>query len=181
MAAFGAGADAVAADESLSEAAREARIMEIYAEYEPDVAAFSALAAQYAAEIAALAVAEADIEAEVAEAMADVDIQAEVAAALAEARAAQAEAVFANAESRVVLADEMEGMTAVEQAALQAQIAAAVTQAVAGVDYSAIIEASLAQVDVESVMAEAMTALEHLDIQMDDIDADADREPDTNE
>ena len=89
--------------------------------------------------------------------------------------------MFANAESRVVLADEMEGMTAVEQAALQAQIAAAVTQAVAGVDYSAIIEASLAQVDVESVMAEAMTALEHLDIQMDDIDADADREPDTNE
>lgn len=84
MEAFGERAEAVAEDESLTEAQKEARIKTIWAEYAPDVAAFTATVTEQAGAVAAAALADLDIEAVVAEALADADIDGEVARALAE-------------------------------------------------------------------------------------------------
>lgn len=82
MEAFGERAEAIAEDESLSEAQKEARIKAIWADYAPDVAAFTATVTQQAGGIAAAALAGIDIEAVVAEAMEGVDLDAEIGTAL---------------------------------------------------------------------------------------------------
>ena len=84
MEAFGRRAETIAEDESLTEAQREARIKILWAEYAPDVAAFTAAVSEQAGRVAASALAGIDIEALVAEAMEDVDIEGEIADALAD-------------------------------------------------------------------------------------------------
>ena len=84
MEAFGARAEAVAGDRTLTEAQKEARIETIWAEYAPDVTAFTATITEQAGAVAAAALADLDIEAVVADALAEADIDGEVARALAE-------------------------------------------------------------------------------------------------
>ena len=83
MEAFGERAEAISDDDSLSEDQREQRIAALWAEYSPDVQAFTATVTQHAATIAAEALADVDIEAIVAEALADVDVEEITAGAMA--------------------------------------------------------------------------------------------------
>ena len=69
---FGERAEALGADESLTEDQREMRIAALWGEYAPDLQAFTAVVSQHAGQIAGQALAELDIEALVAEAMAEV-------------------------------------------------------------------------------------------------------------
>lgn len=109
MTEFGDRAEAIADDDSLTEAEQEARILALWAEYSPELTAMTGAAAEFGVHTAgtilsnvdidgmisaslasadieiAEAMAEVDIEAEVARALAGVDIDAEVARALAEA------------------------------------------------------------------------------------------------
>jgi len=71
---FGERAEALSADESLPEEQREARVAALWGEYAPDVQAFTAVVTQHAATIAGQALAEIDVEALVADALADVDL-----------------------------------------------------------------------------------------------------------
>lgn len=73
MEAFGERAEVIAEDASLTEAQRETRIAALWAEYQPDVSAFTAVVTEHAATIAAEALAGIDIEAVVAEALAEVE------------------------------------------------------------------------------------------------------------
>jgi hypothetical protein len=73
MEAFSERAAAIAEDETLTEAEREIRIATLWAEYEPDVAAFTATVSEHAAAIAAEALAGIDVEAIVAGALAEVE------------------------------------------------------------------------------------------------------------
>lgn len=82
MEAFGERAEAIAGDKSLSEAEKEIRIKAVWAEYAPDVAAFTATVTREAGGIAAAALASIDIEAVVSEAMKGVDIETEIETAL---------------------------------------------------------------------------------------------------
>lgn len=72
MEAFGERADAINEDESLSKEQRGLRIAAIWTEYEPDVAAFTAVVSEHVGTIAGAALADVDIEAIVGEAMAGV-------------------------------------------------------------------------------------------------------------
>lgn len=90
---FGERAEAISDDESLTGAQREARIHALWAEYQPDVTRFTALAAQYAPAIAQEALAQVDIEAVVNEALENVDVDAVTKEALNEVRASGALAV----------------------------------------------------------------------------------------
>ena len=83
MEAFGERAEAISEDGSLSESERETRIAVLWAEYEPDVQAFTATVSQHATAIAAEALADIGIEAIVTEALAGVDVGAVTAEALA--------------------------------------------------------------------------------------------------
>jgi hypothetical protein len=71
---FGDRAEAISEDASLTESQRGTRIAALWAEYQPDVQAFTALAAQLAPRIAQEALADVDIDAVVSEALAEVDI-----------------------------------------------------------------------------------------------------------
>lgn len=71
---FGARAEALNDDESLSEEQREARVAALWGEYAPDVQAFTTLVTEHATTIAGQALAEVDIEALVSEAMAGIDL-----------------------------------------------------------------------------------------------------------
>ena len=84
METFGAQAETISNDKSLTEAQRELRIAALWTEYQPEVTAFTALAASHAGAIAAEALAEVDIEAVVTEALAGVDVAAITADALAQ-------------------------------------------------------------------------------------------------
>ena len=84
MEAFGERAEAISADKSLTEAQKEARIKTIWAEYAPDVAAFTGTVTAQAGAVAAAALADLDIEAVVADALSGADINGEMARALAE-------------------------------------------------------------------------------------------------
>lgn len=84
MEAFGARAEAISEDKSLTEAQRELRIAALWTEYQPDVTAFTAVAARHASSIAAAALAEVDVDAIVAEALAGVDVGAVVSGAMAQ-------------------------------------------------------------------------------------------------
>lgn len=81
MADFGARAEAIGDDATLSELEREARIAEAWAEYEPEVTAFTAAATVFATTAAADALAEINVEALVADALANVDLEAPMALA----------------------------------------------------------------------------------------------------
>ena len=78
---FGERAEALGADESLTEDQRELRIAALWGDYAPDVQTFTAAVTEHAADIAGQALAEVDIEAVVAEAMAGVDMSGAMAAA----------------------------------------------------------------------------------------------------
>lgn len=73
MEAFGERAEAIAEDSNLTEGQRELRIAALWTEYQPDVAAFTAVAARHASSIAAEALAEIDVDAIVSEALAEVE------------------------------------------------------------------------------------------------------------
>lgn len=90
---FGDRAEAISDDESLTGAQREARIRALWTEYQPDVARFTALAAQYAPAIAQEALADIDVEAIVEEALEKVDVDAVVEDALTQVRESGALAV----------------------------------------------------------------------------------------
>lgn len=90
MEAFGERAEAISDDKSLSKEQRELRIATLWTEYQPDVTAFTTLAAQHATGIAAEALAAIDVEAVVAEALAGVDVAALTADAMAEVHASGA-------------------------------------------------------------------------------------------
>ena len=70
---FGDRAEAISDDESLTSEQRGARIAALWAEYQPDVQAFTAAAAALAPQIAQEALADLDVDAIVAEAMAEVN------------------------------------------------------------------------------------------------------------
>ncbi|KQY89686.1 hypothetical protein [Brevundimonas sp. Root1423] len=72
MEAFGERAEAIGEDRSLTETQRELRIAALWTEYQPDVNAFTAAAAQHASAIAAEALANVDVDAIVTEALAEV-------------------------------------------------------------------------------------------------------------
>ncbi|MBL0948013.1 hypothetical protein [Brevundimonas sp.] len=76
-------AEAIAEDDSLTEDQKEAAVMALWAEYQPDVMTFTQTVSGSVSGIVAEALAEVDIEAVVAEALADVDIEAVVAEAVA--------------------------------------------------------------------------------------------------
>lgn len=67
---FGERAEAIQNDAALGETAKGLRVAALWSEYQPHVAAFTSVAARQAGEIAQQALAEVDIEAVVAEAMA---------------------------------------------------------------------------------------------------------------
>ena len=71
---FGERAEVLSADESLPEEQREARVAALWGEYAPDVQAFTAVVTEHAAAIAGQALAEVDVEALVAQAMAEVNM-----------------------------------------------------------------------------------------------------------
>lgn len=73
MAAFGERTEVLSKDAGLTEAQRETRIAAVWAEYQPDVTAFTAVVSRHAATLAAEALANIDIEAVVAEALAAVE------------------------------------------------------------------------------------------------------------
>ncbi len=75
MEAFGERAEAVSEDKSLSETQRETRIAALWAEYQPEVAAFTAEISRHAGLIAQEALADIDVEALVADAMNDPEVQ----------------------------------------------------------------------------------------------------------
>lgn len=76
MEAFGARAEAIGDDESLTADQREQRIAAIWAEYAPEVSAFTAEISRHAGTIAREALANIDVEALVADAMNDPEVQA---------------------------------------------------------------------------------------------------------
>jgi hypothetical protein len=92
MEAFGERAEAISEDASLTEAQRETRIAALWAEYQPDVSAFTAVVTEHASTIAAEALAGLDVEAIVAEALSAV----EESGALATARGIAANGAWAS-------------------------------------------------------------------------------------
>ena len=69
METFGERAEAISEDKSLSESVRGQRVAALWAEYAPDVAAFTAEATKHASEIAAQALKDIDVDALVADAL----------------------------------------------------------------------------------------------------------------
>jgi len=96
MEAFGARAEAIAEDASLTEAQRETRIAALWAEYQPDVNAFTATVSEHASAIAAAALAEIDVEAIVAEALSEVEASGALTGALAAAGGIAANGAWAS-------------------------------------------------------------------------------------
>lgn len=92
MEAFGERAEVIAADKHLTTTQREDRIAVLWGEYQPDVTAFTAVVSEHASTIAGEALAEIDIEAVVAGALADV----QVSGALAGARGMAANGAWAS-------------------------------------------------------------------------------------
>jgi enamine deaminase RidA (YjgF/YER057c/UK114 family) len=69
---FGARAEAISDDASLTDTQRETRIAALWLQYQPDVTAFTALVSEHAVTVAAEALADMDIDAVVADALAEV-------------------------------------------------------------------------------------------------------------
>ena len=72
---FGARAEAIGEDETLTEEAKEAAILALWGEYAGDVTSFTAFATPQASAIAGAALAEVDVEALVSEAMAEANAE----------------------------------------------------------------------------------------------------------
>ena len=98
MAAFGERAETIAEDASLTEAQRQTRIAALWAEYQPDVSAFTAVVSEHAATIAAEALAGIDPEAVVAEALADIEASGALSGALAGAHGMAANGAWASSD-----------------------------------------------------------------------------------
>jgi len=81
METFGARAEAIEADRKLSEDEREARIADLWSDYAPEVAVFTAAISEHAGAIAQAALADIDIEALVSDALNDPEVQATLAGA----------------------------------------------------------------------------------------------------
>lgn len=96
MEAFGERAEVIAEDKSLTEAQREARIAALWAEYEPDVTAFTATVSMHASAIAAAALAEIDIEAIITEALSEVEVSGALSSVLAGAGGIAANGAWAS-------------------------------------------------------------------------------------
>lgn len=75
MEAFGTRAEAISADESLTEQQRGLRIAALWSEYQPEVAAFTAEITRHAGQIAQGVLANIDVEALVSQAMNDPEVQ----------------------------------------------------------------------------------------------------------
>lgn len=90
METFGELAELIENDESLTDAQRGTRIAALWTEYQPDVAAFTAVVTEHAGGIAAEVLANLDIEALVAEALSNVDVGEISAQALAQVQASGA-------------------------------------------------------------------------------------------
>lgn len=75
MEAFGKRAEAISEDRSLSESVRGQRIAALWAEYAPDVAAFTAETTKHATEMAAEALKDIDVDALIADAMNDPEVK----------------------------------------------------------------------------------------------------------
>lgn len=78
---FGRRAEALGADETLTEAQRELRIASLWSEYTPELQAFTTLVAEQASAIARQAIADVDIGAITAAAMSEVDLSGAMVAA----------------------------------------------------------------------------------------------------
>ena len=72
---FGKRAEAISEDAGLSEAERGRRVAALWAEYQPDVTAFTAQATQHAGEVAAQALQDIDVEALVQDALNDPEVK----------------------------------------------------------------------------------------------------------
>lgn len=81
MEAFGERAEAIGADQSLTEAEREAGVAALWGEYAPDVQAFAAAVSEHVPALAGQALADVDVEAIVGQALADVDVSGALAGA----------------------------------------------------------------------------------------------------
>lgn len=81
METFGERAELIAEDASLTETQRGLRIAALWTEYQPELTAFTALVSEHAAAIAGEAMAELDVDAIVAEALAEVEASGALAAA----------------------------------------------------------------------------------------------------
>lgn len=81
MEAFGERAEAISEDESLTEEQRASRIAAVWAEYQPEVAAFTAEVSRHAGAIAQEALADIDVEALVQDAMNDPEVKSAMTAA----------------------------------------------------------------------------------------------------
>lgn len=124
MEAFGQRAEAIGEDQSLSEEERGRRIAAVWAEYAPDVAAFTAMATSQASAIAADALSEIDVEALVAEALAGAEVERALAAAQGLSRnwAQNPEMLETLVEAALVQAEiAVEDMEAAVEAAQQAR------------------------------------------------------------
>jgi enamine deaminase RidA (YjgF/YER057c/UK114 family) len=75
MEAFGKRAEAISEDESLSKSVRGQRVAALWAEYAPDVAAFTAEATKHAGELAAAALKDIDVDALVQDALNDPEVK----------------------------------------------------------------------------------------------------------
>lgn len=92
MEAFGEKAEAIEEDESLTKAQKEARVAALWAEYQPDLVAFTTTVGQHASAIASEVLAEIDVEKVVREALAEP----EVAGAMAGAQGMAANGAWAS-------------------------------------------------------------------------------------
>ena len=85
---FGKRAEAISEDAGLSEAERGRRVAALWAEYQPDVTAFTAQATQHAGEVAAQALQDIDVEALVQDALNDPEVKLAMADGMAHGGAA---------------------------------------------------------------------------------------------
>ena len=134
MEAFGERAEVIAEDASLTEAQRETRIAALWAEYQPDVSAFTAVVSEHAATIAAEALAGIDLEAVVAEALAEVETSGAMSGALAGAHGMAANGAWASNDPEHMatyglMADYALGSAMDSIEAVQGEVAAAVEEA----------------------------------------------------
>jgi hypothetical protein len=169
MESFGERAEAISHDASLSETQRELQIAALWTEYQPDVNAFTAVATQHAAGIAAEALADIDIDAIVSEALANVDIDAVTAEAL---EGLDIDAITAEALSEVEASGALQGAIAGAQG-MAANGAWASNDPEHMATYGLVADYALGEAldSADEAQAETAAAVEEIDV---DVDADAD-------
>lgn len=133
MEAFGERAEAISEDESLSETQRDLRIATLWAEYQPEVSAFTAEITRHAGQIAAEALADIDVEALVADAMNDPEVQDALRAAPIMAQGLVSNGAWASNDPEQLVTYQLMAQYALDQAA----DAVVVEEAEAGADEDA--------------------------------------------